>query len=444
MRSGPFTPAPRVRASGTLLSTHTMKFLRAILYISALASLYSACGEANQSGNVRALAVGAASDVPAPRADGFAPELEVACGPRPTSGGPSELIRYPYLQQVSTRSAQVLWGSKASGSYVVQVNEAGREPVGAFESRIDTTGAVTDGGHQHVAELTGLQPDTVYCYSIRGSRGELLGPTGFKTAPAPGTPFSFLAFGDSGHGGSDQEAVLAQLQQVPADLMVHTGDLAYPRGTLQEFENYFFAMYEPLLASVPLFPTAGNHEYKTKGGQPYRAVFSLPENGGPEGRERWYSFDWGDVHFVALDTERVNQAQAEWLAQDLAQNELPWTVVFLHKSPYTSGARGPSREFRRHFVPMLEAHGVQLVLAGHDHNYERTEKINGVTYVITGGGGRGTRSVGRSSYTAFSQEVLHFLYVSVDGPDLRLYAIDATGQEFDFLHLVNDRVAKNE
>jgi hypothetical protein len=109
--------------------------------------------------------------------------------------------------------------------------------------------------------------------------------------------------------------------------------------------------------------------------------------------------------------------------------------VFAHKSPYASGAHGSNKDVRAVFGPILEFHRVPLMLAGHDHNYERTEEMNGVTYVVTGGGGRGTRAVGKSSFTAFSHDVLHFVYVTIEGDDLRLYAIDATGREFDFARI---------
>jgi 3',5'-cyclic AMP phosphodiesterase CpdA len=247
-----------------------------------------------------------------------------------------------------------------------------------------------------------------------------------------GEPVSFVAFGDSGHGGPDQRAVFEQLQGVPFDLVLVTGDVAYPSGSLASYEDNFFAMYAPMLGSVPVFPVAGNHDYETQNAAPFLEVFALPENGGPEGAERWYSFDWGDVHFVAVDTERVGAEQAAWLDADLAENELPWTIVFGHKSPYASGAHGSNEDVRKAFAPILEFHRVPLMLAGHDHDYERTEEINGVTYVVTGGGGRGTRAVGKSAFTAFSHDVLHFVYVTIDGDELRLYAIDATGREFDF------------
>jgi 3',5'-cyclic AMP phosphodiesterase CpdA len=222
-----------------------------------------------------------------------------------------------------------------------------------------------------------------------------------------------------------------QLATVPFDLMLHTGDIAYGSGTLSQLESTFFASYSELLGSIPAFPASGNHDYETNAAAPYRQVFALPENGGPEGRERWYSFDWGDVHFVALDTERVDAAQIRWLERDLSDNTLPWTIAYMHRPPYSSGTHGGSRAVRDAFVPVFEAHGVQVVFSGHDHDYERTHTINGVTYVVTGGGGHGTRAVGRSSFTAFSEDVLHFVYGELDSGALVLHAIDAVGREFD-------------
>jgi hypothetical protein len=394
-------------------------------------------GDPNESGRVRASKIGALSDVPAPRV-AFDQELVASCGQMagPLELGRTELIRSPYVQRVSARSAMLLWTASTLDPYTVEVALPGGEPVATFSSTQDASAKPPE-GHQHQAVLSGLEADRIYCYSITGPRGTMAGPIGFRTAPAPGddATVAFVAFGDSGYDGDDQDAVLEQMRTVPFDLALGTGDMAYDSGTFAQFERGFFAPYEPLLKSVPVFPIAGNHDYHTQSGAPFRKVFALPENGGPEGTERWYSFDWGPVHFVGLDRQQLGDAQAQWLSADLAANELPWTIVFTHQSPYSSGAHGSSMTFRTRFTPILEQYRVPLVLAGHDHDYERTEPINGVTYVVTGGGGRGTRPVGVSSFTAFSVDVLHFVYVRIEGPHLRLYAIDATGREFDFAHI---------
>ena len=90
---------------------------------------------------------------------------------------------------------------------------------------------------------------------------------------------------------------------------------------------------------------------------------------------------------------------------------------------------------RKLFQPLMAIQGVDLVLAGHEHNYERIRPIDGVTHVITGGGGRGTRPVGKASFTAFSMRVAHFVHIEANANTLTLHAIDASGQEFDSMRL---------
>jgi 3',5'-cyclic AMP phosphodiesterase CpdA len=254
---------------------------------------------------------------------------------------------------------------------------------------------------------------------------------GFRTAPEPGSGarVAFVALGDSGSGSPDQLAIYDQLETVPFDLIVHTGDIAYESGTLTEFEENFFDVYAPLLRSFPVFPAQGNHE----GSDVFRRVFDLPW----AGPGNWYSYDWGDVHFVALDTNDISDEQAAWLDRDLSQSRRDWTVVFGHHPAFSSGQHGSTPSFQQRLVPILERHGVDLVLSGHDHDYERTLPQNGVHYVVTGGGGRGTRPVGESSFTAFSEQVLNFVYVEIEGDRLLLHAIDATGAEFDQLAITH-------
>ncbi|MBC7172464.1 MAG: metallophosphoesterase, partial [Polyangiaceae bacterium] len=202
-------------------------------------------------------------------------------------------------------------------------------------------------------------------------------------------------------------------------------------GTRWQLERRHFRVYAELMATIPHFPSLGDHDYNTRDGAPYLEAFELPRNGDPDDPERYYSFDWGPIHFVALDTRRLDERQERWLAADLEATEMPFIVVYGHHAPYASGAHGSRLAVRARLEPHLARHGVQLMLAGHEHHYERTHGIEGVTYVVTGGGGRGTRPIGRSSFTAFAAEVLHFVYLEYDGSALVLHAIDATGQEFD-------------
>ncbi len=360
-------------------------------------------------------------------------ELVTSCGSGALgSTGEATLARAPYLQQVTTESALVAFTSRTSEPIVVDVTRPDGTPIASFPATPDPNGRAKN-ATQLVARLQGLEPGKIHCYELRG----LTARTGFRTAPLADSlePVRVLAFGDSGTGSDEQYALLAQMFTVPFDLVLHTGDVAYESGRLSQLESGFFSVYQELTKSFAFVPVSGNHDYNTEHGAPFRDVFLLPENGGAEGRERWFSFDWGRVHFVALDTEVMGEQQAVWLEQDLQKNDEPWTIVYAHRPAFSSGRHGSFTEFRTTLHPILAKYRVPLVLNGHEHNYERTHPQDGVVYVVTGGGGRGTRSVGKSSFTAFSEDVIHFVQLEIHASELLLHAIDGTGQQFDSLRI---------
>lgn len=378
--------------------------------------------DANQSGNVSASKSGDTTH-PAERRSPLS-ALRDACGTGDaTDHGAALVARGAYLQQVTTTGARVGWVTMQPDGAAVALSTPGSS-VQPIVAQVETRAA---GANQMWAEIDALSPASIYCYALADAGGAVTSPTGLRTAPTANdpAPLRFLAFGDSGGGGSDQYALLEQMYTVPYELMIHTGDVAYESGTEDQFEANVFDVYADLFRNIPFFPAAGNHDYGTAQGAPFRDVFNLP------GEEKWYSFDYGRVHFVALDTEESYETQAAWLARDLAATPLTWKIVYLHRPPYSSGNHGSDTALRAVLAPILARYGVQLVLAGHDHDYERTTPIDGTTYIVTGGGGRGTYSVGSSSFTAFSDSVIHFVYGEVTADEMTLHAIDASGREFD-------------
>jgi hypothetical protein len=370
-----------------------------------------------------------------------------ACGNLAAGAPPAAnvLARAPYLQRVTAQDAVVVWTAPGGKTASVLLQSPDGKQKATYDAAIDTSAPMPDlvsqwptpisfkPVRQWSAAVSGLSPDTTYCYTVVQDGQPVTTPAPLQSAPAPGTGkrVQFLALGDSGGGGSDQHALMEQMATVPYDFMIHAGDIAYDSGTLPQFESRFFGVYAPMLAKRPIFPASGNHEYETSDAAPFRQVFVLPENGGPDGVERWYSYDWGDIHFVALDTEKTGAEQAAWLEADLAANKLPWTIVYAHRPPRSSAGRD-DQPFQRWFEPVLAAHHVQLVINGHEHHYERFKPRDGVTYVISGGGGRGVRELSTPAPgSAFADAVIHFVVVTVEGDTLTLHAIDATGREFD-------------
>lgn len=384
--------------------------------------------QTNQSGRVAAGKIGNVSQ-PAQRGSPIE-ALRTACGDgAATPAGAQVILREPYLQQVSTTSAMFGWVASAADGTRVEITRPGGESLATAAGDPQAGSLRRAGEHQTWAQVEGLVPETIYCYSLWAGTERLTAPTGFRTAPAADSarPIRFMVFGDSGGGGSDQYALRDQMYTVPYELMLHTGDLAYDNGTITQFDDNVFGVYADILRNIPLSPAAGNHDYDTLRGAPFREVFALPGDSG----EKWYSFDWGRAHFAALDTESDYATQAAWLDRDLAASAAPWKIVYLHRPPYSSGTHGSDTALRAALAPVVERHGVQLVLAGHDHDYERIRPERGVTYIVTGGGGVGTRSVGTSSFTEFSEDVIHFVYAEITGDRLVVHAIDATGTEFD-------------
>ncbi|UJR85379.1 metallophosphoesterase [Sandaracinus amylolyticus] len=371
-------------------------------------------------------------DPPAQRVDVFA-EIRAQCGEWVEPGG--DVKRWPYVQSVTHESARVVWTTSAENAERLELwQQEGDEPSVA-EPALDDTRYLRD-ARQLSVPLLGLEPDRIYCYRLRTRDGDVVyGPTGFRTAPRRGEGTArIVVFGDSGGANADQVAVGEQLGTVAMDAVLHTGDLAYEDGTLGQLEAKHFAMYGQLMASVPFFPSIGDHDHATGSAGPYLEAFALPDRA--SGSERWYSFDWGPAHVVVLDSNVDLDPQRTFLRRDLAENaHAPWTIVVISTPLYSSGFHGGDRSLRDAFQRLFIDGGVDLVVSGDDHDYERTSPIEGVTYVVTGGGGRSVRSVGKSWFTAFSTTAFHFVSIVADRERLRLHAIDGTGREFDGVEL---------
>jgi 3',5'-cyclic AMP phosphodiesterase CpdA len=280
----------------------------------------------------------------------------------------------------------------------------------------------------------------MYHYRVESAGGP--SATGhFRTAPVGDSTFSFAVVGDSGSGGKGQLAVAALLERLRPDLILHTGDVVYPAGEERHYDRRFFAPYRNLIKTAPIFPVVGNHDVRKRNGAAFLEYFH-PPLGSPGSTKRYYSFDWGNAHFVALDSELYYgdtgsdpEEQRTFLERDLAATRKRWRVVFLHRSPYGSSRHGGDGRIREYLEPLFARHGVDVVFSGHDHVYERTVPIKGVSYVVSGGGGRRLYPTGRSARTASSVSAHHAVLVRVEGRHLSLEAVEAGGEVVDRLEL---------
>jgi len=304
------------------------------------------------------------------------------------------LMRGPYLQMPAPTSMTVRWRTDVAGVSRVQY---GTDP-GNLYAWADAVDLTTN----HLVTLTNLLPGTFYYYSIGLTNLPLTnGPSfRFRTPPVTGSrdPFRVWVLGDSGYTNFSavpvRDAYYNFTTNRYTDLWVMLGDNAYTGGTDGLYQNAVFNTYPTMLRQTPLVSTIGNQETAGSANPPttiaYLEIFSLPMNaeggGMASGTERYYSFDYGNVHFVCLDSmstsRATNSAMYMWLQADLENNTNDWLIAFWHHPPYSKGSndsdvRTEQIEIRSNFVPLLEAHGVDLVLCGHSHSYERSYLLDG-------------------------------------------------------------------
>ena len=363
------------------------------------------------------------------------------------------LLRRPYLQNVQANQASVLWTTDTPGNGTVTATSPRHGSVTAsatMQAFQPSETGLASAFYQFRADLAGLAPATAYTYSVTMDGHPLAtNPQEFVLQTAPPEGFSFLVLGDSGACSNEQEALVGLMAAEPGiSMVVHVGDLAYPDGAFAEFESGYYGMNEPLMSRLPFFSIPGNHEYNTANAAPYLAGIATPACGVPAADEgRYYSFDWGCAHFAAVDSNLLATASAgrmlAWLDADLSATRQPWRIVFLHHTPYPTGFHLGDPvciAVQKLVTPIVERHGVQMVLAGHEHAYERTHPLAGgqpaapgapsTLYVVSGGGGGALESVGASPLCALALDVFHYLRIDV-AETLTISAVGLDGKTFD-------------
>ena len=309
-------------------------------------------------------------------------------------------VREPYLQMMSPDSVTLRWQSEMPYEGVVRY--------GLNSEKLTQINKEIAAGEEHEVRLTGLMPATKYYYSVGDeANSQFKGKDfWFKTAPITNKNSDehvrFWVTGDQGYPSVIQnqvrDAMLGWVKQNPRsskntpmlDFWVTTGDNAYRSGSNEQFQAGFFEPYKSILRNTPVWPVYGNHDARR---WVFFDIFTFPNNaqsgGSASGTENYYSFNYANIHFVMLDTQKnsldVNSEMLSWLKKDLKETKQQWLIAFFHHPPYTKGTHdsdnkwdsdGRLIEVRENILPLLESAGVDLVFSGHSHMYERSDLIN--------------------------------------------------------------------
>lgn len=256
-------------------------------------------------------------------------------------------------------------------------------------------------------------------------------------AAGPDTALTLAVIGDYGSGQAQETAVANRVHTWDVDAVITLGDNNYPSGAASTIARNITRDYGRYisgnLAANRFWPSLGNHDYKTRQAQSYIDYFVLP------GNERWYSVDYGVARLWALDSSKWGAEQRAWLEAGLAGSEACFDIVYFHHAPYSSGKHGGTAKMRLPFGVW----GAEVVMAGHDHTYERLD-VGGVPYFVNGLGGKSRYPWGGPPLTGAAVTQARFrddygaMRLTVDGNTLTAEFITDDGVIVDTLTIAGN------
>lgn len=332
------------------------------------------------------------------------------------------IIKGPYLQNVTTNSIVVMWETNNNSLGTVEYWVKGSNDISSAKDKKEVK--------IHEIKIP-LESDTNYEYKVKVGSVESE-VHGFVSAPQKEKEFYFAAYGDT-RSHPKIAKVIGDLiwKQKPA-FVIHTGDFNRDGVRYRLWDKEFFSPEKNMLADTPLFPVFGNHE---RDGKLYYDFFSTPTN---SGNEDWYSFDYSNVHFTILNTEKdciKGSEQLKWFEKELSEAKQFWKIVVIHRPIFSSCVNSQGRELtelRDILLPLIEKYKVDIVINGHAHQYERSKK-DGICYITTAGGGAPLYEMDTKNnpYSVVAKMVHHYCIVSIKENILNLKVYDIENQLID-------------
>lgn len=405
----------------------------------------------------------------------------------------TQIIRNPYLQSGTSSSIVLKWRTSQTTDSQVWY---GSSPNQLLHSKKVSTYSI-----DHEVKISNLRHNTTYYYAVGDSNGQLIGGDYqhyFTTAPTTGTNKATVAWilGDAGTGTSEQRAVrdayYNYIGNKHTDMILLLGDNAYETGTDAEYQGAIFDAYTTKLANTHLWSVPGNHDYYKQSGlnADYYDIFTFPTKGEAGGlasnTEKYYAFDYGNIHFISLDSQDENKEMGSpmltWLENDLATTNQEWIVVMFHHPPYSKGSHDSDTEIelkkmRNNVLPLLDDYGVDLVLSGHSHAYERTKLIQGhygssntynsnlhavdggdgrldgdgayqknasgegIVYIVTGSAGKKSAMKGTHPAMYYAVSRLGSTILEIEGSEMNIKFLNATGEVEDYLTINKNNIS---
>jgi len=366
-------------------------------------------------------------------------------------GGCAGVTKGPVLLRVSEDRAALMWETEVEGPGKVLYSQDNSlrkkvttEPI-RVEYKINKKAAFI-----HKAWLENLEPGREYNYRVTGQRAPILQRIAklgrssiqskvykFRTVPADTNEVTFLVYGDSRTDPKTHRKVVEQMMKKKVDFVVHCGDLVSSGDRYEQFGPQFFEPVKGLAETVPLYIAKGNHEGNS--GNFEKLLI-------PRGEKNSFSFDYGPLHYLCVDNVSKGlqtKEQLELIASDTKSSTARWKFVSYHVPSLNFGGHWSAWGYPDALRILSEA-GVDFVVTGHSHQYERFRPIalppggdgSYVTHITSGGGGAPLSRIEQSIYHAEAGKIYHFCLFHIKGDELTMDTFDINGKIIDHLKVV--------
>ena len=348
----------------------------------------------------------------------------------PTFCIPQVLTKSPYLIEPGYTKMIIRWETDAATKCSLHYGRDGR----LTREKQANLRAEKGGGYLYEVVLDSLKSEAHYSYQV--SFGGKKSPIAhFTTFAKKQSTIHFVAMGDSRSNPDIFADIINSMQMDEPDLIISMGDLVAYGGSLAEWNRFYFDVAKNLIDHIPLVSTLGDHEGDDDEGELFRHFCRTDQ----PTEKLWFSFDYGDAHFVSLDYRHPNSDEmVDWFVRDMSASNARWNFVYFHRPCYNLG--GHRSTWGRDIWPALfREYRVDIVFAGHSHQYERfypmrpKQESDGwpVTYVTTGGAGAGLYEVMQHEALAVAESVNHFVDILIIGDTLKFKAIRRDGTLMD-------------
>jgi len=360
------------------------------------------------------------------------------------AGGCARITKGPVLLGVSGNGASLMWETKIEGSGEVLYGQgdslsekAITQPL-RVEYGIEKKGAAVKKktAFLHKVRLENLEPGRAYSYLVAGPAQKQSRIHKFHTVPADTNEVTFAVYGDSRSMPWIHRKIVKQIIKKEVDFVVHTGDLVSSGDSYEQWGPEYFGPIKGLAETVPIYIAKGNHEGNS--GNFEKLLIG-------EGVTNSFGFDYGPVHYFCADnvSKGLNaEEQLKLIAEDARRSRAQWKFVSYHKPSINFGGHWSAWGYPDALRTLAEA-GVDFVLTGHSHQYERFRPVappagtdgSYVTYITCGGGGAPLYDVKPSLYHSQAKVVHHFCLFHIKGNKLTMYTFDINGQVIDHLEI---------